>query len=114
MQADSPRARRELETVRVMIALFCRAHHKAHGGLCPECNELFLYASERIARCPYGSDKPTCQKCPIHCYKRDRREQIREVMRFAGPKMALRHPLLALWHLISGRRKPPLRKKLGQ
>ena len=26
-------------------------------------------------------------KCPVHCYQRDRREQAREVMRYAGPRM---------------------------
>jgi len=49
-----------------------------------------------MSRCPFGPDKPTCAKCPIHCYKPQVRERVREVMRFAGPRMLLRHPVLAV------------------
>jgi hypothetical protein len=38
------------------------------------------------------------------------RERIRTVMRYAGPRMALRHPLLALAHLLDSLRKPPSKK----
>lgn len=51
--------------------------------------------------------KPTCANCPIHCYKRDMRGAIREVMRYAGPVMLLRHPVLAIAHLVDGRRPAP-------
>jgi hypothetical protein len=40
----------------------------------------------------------------VHCYKPDRREQVRQVMRWAGPRLAFRHPWLALMHFIDGRR----------
>ena len=33
------------------------------------------------------------------------RELAREIMRYAGPKMMLRHPLLAISHLMDGRRE---------
>jgi hypothetical protein len=36
------------------------------------------------------------------------REEVRVVMRYAGPRMISRHPILALWHLIDGRREAPL------
>jgi hypothetical protein len=32
---------------------------------------------------------------------------MREVMRFAGPRMLARHPWLAIMHLIDDRRPPP-------
>jgi hypothetical protein len=35
------------------------------------------------------------------------RERVAEVMRFAGPRMVWRHPLLALAHLRDGRRPAP-------
>ena len=54
---------------------------------------------------PYGEGKPTCAKCPIHCYKRVQREQAREIMRYAGPRMTYRHPWLALTHLLDKLRK---------
>jgi len=86
-----------------MIAIYCRDHHHAHAP-CEQCAGLEAYALERIDKCVYGAEKPTCVNCPIHCYKRDRREAVREVMRYAGPRMLRRHPILALMHLIDGRR----------
>jgi hypothetical protein len=37
------------------------------------------------------------------------REKIRAVMRYAGPRMLFRHPIMTLWHYIDGRRKEPFR-----
>jgi hypothetical protein len=34
------------------------------------------------------------------------RERVREVMIFAGPRMLLRHPVLALLHLVVDERRP--------
>jgi len=90
-----------------MIRIYCRAHHRDGPVPCAECAEMEAYASCRLDRCPYGADKPACTNCPIHCYKPDYRERIREVMRFAGPRMAAQHPILALRHLIDERREPP-------
>ena len=60
------------------------------------------YVSVRLDRCRFGPDKPTCAKCPVHCYQRDSREQIKVVMRYAGPRMMWEHPWLSLWHLLDG------------
>jgi hypothetical protein len=35
------------------------------------------------------------------------RERICAVMRYAGPRMMYRHPMLAFYHLIDGMRKEP-------
>lgn len=96
------RLEREKRTIRHMLAIYCAAHHRHRVGLCQECRELLDYALERIERCPYGGRKPACNACPIHCYRRCEREEIRRVMRYAGPRMLLRHPLLALLHLLDG------------
>ena len=90
-----------------MIRMYCRDHHDAGDPLCPECADLLDYARRRLRRCPFGAGKPTCDRCPVHCYRPGRRETIRRVMRYAGPRMALRHPWLALLHLLDGRRKAP-------
>jgi hypothetical protein len=82
-----------------MIRIYC---HGQHGGntLCEECKQLWDYAEERLAKCPFGVEKPTCQNCTVHCYKADMRERIREVMRYAGPRMIWHHPVMAIRHLI--------------
>jgi hypothetical protein len=93
------RIRREKKTVQLMIALYCRGHHGTGTELCPECKSLRAYALERLSRCPFAADKPTCAQCPIHCYKPGMRERIRAVMRYAGPRMLRHHPTLALLHI---------------
>jgi len=73
--------------------------------LCEQCDSLLKYAYQRLDRCPYQADKPTCANCPVHCYRKGEREMVREVMRYAGPRMLFRHPLLAFSHILDGFRK---------
>jgi hypothetical protein len=97
---EPARIAREKRTIQAMIEVFCRARHRSHGALCPECQELYGYAVARLDRCPFGAEKTTCAKCPVHCYKPAMRERIREVMRFAGPRMLFHHPVLAALHVL--------------
>lgn len=103
-----PRILRERRTVEAMIRLHCRGRHGT-PELCPSCRELLVYADARAAKCPFQEKKTTCAKCPVHCYRPEMRERIREVMRYAGPRMLWRHPVLALLHLLDGRRAEPER-----
>jgi hypothetical protein len=99
---------REFRTMERMVDIWCRDKHGAdprHAGPCPECREFLAYARRRLEKCPYGEDKPTCAKCPIHCYKRAQRELARDIMRYAGPRMTFRHPWLSLMHLVDKVRK---------
>lgn len=98
---------RERRTVAAMIAIFCRDRHASDGPLCEECSELEAYTRLRLEKCPYGVEKPTCVQCPIHCYQTRRREQIRSVMAYSGPRMLFSHPVLAIRHMIDGRREAP-------
>ncbi|NDY96225.1 nitrous oxide-stimulated promoter family protein [Wenzhouxiangella limi] len=102
------RLRREFRTMEAMVRIWCRAKHPGQapsGAVCPECQAFLDYACKRLEKCPYGEDKPTCAKCPVHCYKRAQREHAREVMRFAGPRMVWRHPWLSLMHLLDKRHR---------
>lgn len=99
------RIQREKRTVSVMIALYCHANHSPTDAFCSECEKLRDYALARLDRCAFGDNKPTCAKCAIHCYKPDMKAQIREVMRYAGPRMLGRHPLLALTHQLDSLRR---------
>jgi hypothetical protein len=100
-----------------MLQIYCADKHAGAASLCTDCASLFAYAEQRLEKCPYGDDKPTCANCPIHCYHPRLREQIKEVMRYAGPRMIRRHPVLATLHLLEGRRPappPPKRKAAPQ
>ena len=105
-QLSSRRLQREAHTVAAMIRHYCRDHHHTPDRLCADCAELLAYARRRLTRCPFQERKTTCGKCPVHCYAPAMRERIREVMRYAGPRMLFSHPLLALMHLLDGLRKP--------
>jgi len=97
---------REFKTIAAMLRLYCRAHHSpASKGLCPDCAALHDYARRRLERCVFGDAKPTCANCKVHCYSASMRKRARQVMRWAGPRMLLRHPVLALYHLLDGRRR---------
>lgn len=101
------RLRREWRTMEVMMQIHCRDHHGATNALCHECQELLNYANLRLDRCRFGEAKPTCAKCPVHCYQKTRREQIRVMMRYAGPRMLWEHPIKSLRHWLDGFRKAP-------
>lgn len=105
----TPRLAREMKTIRAMLRIACQDRHGTAEGLCAECQALADYAAKRLAHCPYGADKPTCVNCRIHCYGPRQREQVRDTMRYAGPRMMLRHPVLAIMHVVDGRRPAPPR-----
>jgi hypothetical protein len=62
------------------------------------------YAIERLDRCPFGDNKTACAKCLVHCYKPSLRERIKAAMRYAGPRMLWKHPILAFMHQFDGLR----------
>jgi len=103
---SSRRLGREWQTIQTMIQIYCRDHHQ-RGDLCAECRGLLDYADVRLERCQFGAEKPTCAKCPVHCYQKVRREQVRVVMRYAGPRMLWEHPILSLRHWLDGLRSAP-------
>lgn len=92
----------EKKTLAAMIQLFCRKEHGKKVSDCPSCADLHSYALARLERCRYGNAKPACKNCRTHCYSQDNRVQIRIVMRAAGPRMMVFHPLLAVNHLLHG------------
>ena len=106
----TPRLAREYRTLAFMMADWCRHRHPdaaavAGSGLCADCHELLAYAGQRLEKCPYGEDKPTCANCPVHCYRKVQRERMREVMKFGGPRLMFSHPWLAIRHVLDGRRR---------
>jgi tRNA(Met) C34 N-acetyltransferase TmcA len=103
----SKRMAREWKTMEAMIKIYCRSHHRSSATLCADCQGLLDYANMRLERCRFGEEKPTCAKCPVHCYQRTRREQVKVVMRQAGPRMLWEHPVMSLRHWMDGLREAP-------
>ncbi|MDP1717834.1 MAG: nitrous oxide-stimulated promoter family protein [Burkholderiales bacterium] len=102
------RRARELKTIEAMARMYCRGHgHGSGETLCAECAALFEYATRRLERCVFGDAKPTCANCTVHCYSAEMREQVRVMMKWSGPRMLLRHPILGILHKIDGFRPAP-------
>lgn len=108
-ELTASRLKREQKTIVAMLEIYCKHHHKDtwNGSLCVDCQNLLDYSNARLFSCPFQEKKPTCAKCLIHCYKHNMRQKIQEVMIFSGPKMVLRHPVLAILHLLDGKKQIP-------
>jgi hypothetical protein len=106
LSSNHPRILREHKTIDLMIRIYCQGQHRSEGAVCQSCQTLRDYAHLRLEKCPYQEKKTTCANCPTHCYKKSMREQVKIMMRYAGPRMMLQHPWYAILHLIDGFRKP--------
>lgn len=98
--------KREAIMLEAMVRDYCRRHH-GQKELCKECEQFLIYALTRLACCPFGENKPTCQKCRIHCYRPEQKEIARQIMREEGPRMLFKHPLLTAEHLVKNLKKAP-------
>jgi hypothetical protein len=99
---------KEKRTIEKMVKLYCwKKHGVKKGELCNQCRELLNYAFARLDNCPFGENKPTCKKCPVHCYSPSMRVKIKEVMRFSGPRLLIYDPLGWLLHELRERLKRP-------
>lgn len=94
------RIKKEKDVVGIMIKLYCNKKHKTKKDLCPKCEELLKYTHIRLDNCKFGEKKSSCFKCPIHCYRNDMRERIKEVMKFSGPRIIIYKPYEFLRHLV--------------
>jgi hypothetical protein len=119
MEQFNEKQKKDLKILITFIGIYCRSRHAGTstgkkplalppelGGifkkdvhLCSECASLVAYAVEKRRKCPL-EPKPSCKKCPIHCYSKEYRARIREVMAFSGRHMILRGRLDLLWHYL--------------
>jgi len=99
-----PKIRKEQATVERLINLYCeKKHSSSNTQLCTECQSLLQYSHQRLEQCQFGEEKPTCRKCPVHCYRPTMRDEIRGVMRFSGPRLIFRAPAEWIRHKIHDR-----------
>jgi hypothetical protein len=109
----------EKKTVYMMIEIYCHKHHGTKKGLCEECQALYDYTVLKYDKCPFGAGKPVCSKCKVHCYKPQKREQIKEIMRYSGARMLFRHPIHTIVYFyhkwtIKAPDRVPHRKKIEE
>ncbi len=109
------RAKREQEkkTVTSMIEIYCHGMHKTKKGeLCETCEALRAYADARTEHCPFMETKTFCSACSVHCYAGEKQKQMKEVMRYAGPRMLCVHPYLTVKHGVVTLHNKRAKKKM--
>src|SRR5512143_1904204 len=105
MEQFTREQRKDLKVLLHFIRVYCSSKHDGQTevplptdlgdmftrGLhvCPECRELVAYALEKRRKCPLDP-KPSCKRCHIHCYGREYRARIREIMASSGKRMIMR------------------------
>lgn len=121
-EQQSAAQERDRKTIEAIGAIYCRAHHGkesrendedlAHQSegksssstrtdqkhLCPQCAEVVEYAMARTKRCP-NNHEGNCADCEIHCFNASMREQVRQMMAYAAPRMLFRHPIMTIRYL---------------
>lgn len=90
----------EQEILCLMIRIYCQGNHKNKKGICKDCQELLEYAVIKTQKCPFMETKTFCSACKVHCYASDRQEKIQQVMKYAGTRMIVYHPFMAVRHLF--------------
>jgi hypothetical protein len=108
LPANRPQIEREKLTIRHMIEIYCRGQRPSATGICEDCGEVIRYAHDRIGECPYvAQSKPACGLCRSNCFTPEMHRRFALIMRYAGPRMMVRHPILTvahIWDAVKGNR----------
>lgn len=107
---DDKRAH-EKHIVNLMIKIYCKGKKHSQEGYCNDCKGLMAYSNMRVDKCPFMETKTFCQNCKVHCFKKDMRARIKEVMRYSGPRMIFHHPILTIQHGIESYKDKRRRRK---
>ncbi len=110
--------RRDLRVLAKFVEVHCRDRHErasvaparlktldldalgsGSSDLCPACSKLLAHAFAKRVRCPLDP-KPACKHCSAHCYQPQYREDIRNIMRYSGRRLALAGRLDYVWRLL--------------
>ena len=111
--------RRDLKVLARFIEVHCRHRHRVEAKaptrlrnvdvraicgrplcLCADCRKLLAHGFVKRMRCPLDP-KPSCRKCPTHCYAPAYRARIRQVMKYSGRRLVLSGRVHYLYHLFA-------------
>lgn len=91
---------KEKNIVVFMIEYYCKQNHHQEI-ICKNCSDLVKYAHNKLKNCLYRENKPSCLRCKVHCYSNEKREEIKKVMAYVGPKMIYLMPTQYIKHIIN-------------
>lgn len=111
METITKQQKKDIRLIGKFVEVYCAGRH---GGaprlplrlpsglgerqLCSECAAFMAYAIARREKCPLEAEKPSCKHCRIHCYAREQREKVREIMSYSGRRLMMRGRLDYVWH----------------
>lgn len=67
--------------------------------LCPECLDLSKESAKHTNRCRHLAYK-TLPPLPDACYANRQEKRIRPIMRYSGPRIMTRHPVLGVQYMV--------------
>lgn len=89
-------------TMEAIGAIYCRGNHDAAArgddAMCAWCREAIEDTLERALACPHGH-KHNCEDCETHCQRGEAQQNIKVIMRYAAPRMVVRHPVMTFGYL---------------
>lgn len=89
-------------TMEAIGSIYCHGNHddssRAGGIMCSECREAIETTLKRAELCPHGHEG-NCEDCDTHCQRGEEQQNIKRIMRYAAPRMAIRHPFMTLTYL---------------
>ena len=89
--------------VETMIKIYCDGNcnrPSSEDPLCSDCRALLDYSQNRLEKCPKGDRKTSCGRCDTPCYSEPHKSKIKQVMKYAGPRMAFKHPIKTVKYVI--------------
>lgn len=96
------RRQKKHDIVVQMVDIYCSGnkHKLDENGKCADCDLLLRYSKSRTDRCPYINETLFCSNCPTPCYRPDMKERMRDLMKYAGPRLFFKRPFTVIWHMI--------------
>ena len=98
---------KDLKTLEAMARIYCSKWHAASAkdaaGVCEECRTAVEATFNRADACPYDHAH-NCQDCTTKCQRGENQERIKQIMRYAAPRMIYRHPLMTFEYLRKRRK----------
>ena len=108
MKRTVDRTERDRKTLEAIGRIYCSAHHdtspKDETGLCTSCRQVIDQTLQRATACPFDHEG-NCQDCSIHCQRGEAQQRIKEIMRYAAPRMTFLHPLMTAEYLLKKRHR---------
>lgn len=81
----------------IMFDIYIKDHESEKDSM----ESLRLYSHNRLENCQNKDKRNFCSSCSIRCFSKNRREDIKRVMKYSGPRLIFYRPLALLRHTFN-------------